>query len=172
MGTHDHPLLIKNLLLVPLRQPNGHGILYRDVTRYDYKIFGERVGRLGSALAVLGVRKGDTVAVMDWDTPRYLESFFAIPMIGAVLQTVNVRLPPEQVQYTLEHAEASVILCNTEFLGLLKAIWPKLGGVRSFIRLARLVCRRGFPFPTGRSCCRRSPSSTRYRCARPTSICR
>ncbi len=51
---------------------------------------------------------------MDWDTPCYLESFFAIPMIGAVLQTVNIRLPPEQVQYTLEHAEASAILCNTE----------------------------------------------------------
>src|SRR6266849_4175845 len=120
MGTHDYPLLIKNLMLVPLRQPNGHGIVYRDLTRYDYKSFGERVGRLGSALAALGVRKGDTIAVMDWDTPRYLESFFAIPMIGAVLQTVNVRLPPEQVQYTLEHAEASVVLCNTEFLGLLK----------------------------------------------------
>src|SRR5258708_7875105 len=133
MGTHDYPLLIKNLMLVPLRQPNGHGILYRDRTRTDYKTFGERVGRLGSALAALGVRKGDTVAVMDWDTPRYLESFFAIPMIGAVLQTVNVRLPPEQVQYTLEHAEASVILCNIEFLGLLKSIRPKLRGVRKVI---------------------------------------
>src|SRR5260370_26320095 len=81
----------------------------------------------------MGVRKGDPVAVMDWDTPRYLESFFAIPMIGAVLQTVNVRLPPEQAQYTLEHAEASVILCNTDFLGLLKSIRPNLRGVRKVI---------------------------------------
>jgi fatty-acyl-CoA synthase len=135
MGTNDYPLLIKNLMLVPLRQPNGHGIVYRDLTRYDYKSFGQRVGRLGSALAALGVRKGDTVAVMDWDTPRYLESFFAIPMIGAVLQTVNIRLPSEQVQYTLEHAEASVILCNTEFVGLLKSIRPKLRGVRKVISM-------------------------------------
>src|SRR5260370_25130019 len=81
----------------------------------------------------MGVRKGDPVAVMDWDTPRYLESFFAIPMIGAVLQTVNIRLPSEQEQYTLEHAEASVILCNTEFVGLLKSLSPKLRGVPKVI---------------------------------------
>ncbi len=42
MDTHDYPLLIKHLMLVPLRQPNGHGIVYRDLTRYDYKSFGQR----------------------------------------------------------------------------------------------------------------------------------
>src|SRR3546814_9053047 len=47
-----------------------------------------------------------TVAVMDWDSHRYLEAYFAVPMMGAVLQTVNVRLPQPQIAYTLQHANA------------------------------------------------------------------
>jgi fatty-acyl-CoA synthase len=66
MAAHDYPLLIKNLLLVPARQPTRNRIVYRDVSSYDYRTFGERVARLGSALTRLGVRPGDTVAVMDW----------------------------------------------------------------------------------------------------------
>jgi fatty-acyl-CoA synthase len=100
MSAQDYPLLIKNLLLAPLRAPTRNRIRYRDVSGYDYATFGERVARLGSALVSLGVRPGDTVAVMDWDTPRYLECYFAIPMLGAVLHTVNVRLPQEHVRYT------------------------------------------------------------------------
>jgi acyl-CoA synthetase (AMP-forming)/AMP-acid ligase II len=134
MIAHDYPLLIKNLLLTPLRQPTRHQIVYRDVSRYDYATFGQRIARLGSALVGLGVKPGDTIAVMDWDTPRYLECFFAIPMLGAVLQTVNVRLSAEQIRYTIDHAEASVILCNADFLPLLKAIRADLP------RVEKLVC--------------------------------
>ena len=53
---------------------------------------------------------------MDWDTNRYLECFFAAPMMGAVLHTVNVRLSPEQVLYTINHAPDDMILVNGEFL--------------------------------------------------------
>src|SRR5215470_16530391 len=122
MGAHDYPLLIKNLLFASLRQPTRNHVHYRDVSQYDYTTFGQRVGRLGSALARLGVAHGDTVAVMDWDTPRYLECFFAIPMMGAVLQTVNVRLSPEQIRYTIDHAGARVVLCNAEFAPVLAQI--------------------------------------------------
>ena len=58
----------------------------------------------------IGVGPGYTVAVMDWDSHRYLEAFFAIPMMGAVLQTVNVRLSPEEITYTINHAGASALL--------------------------------------------------------------
>ena len=88
--------------------------------RYDYATLGERVGRLASALTALGVRPGDTVGVMDWDSHRYLECFFAVPMMGAVLHTVNIRLSPEQMLYTINHAEDDVILVNAEFLPLLE----------------------------------------------------
>lgn len=62
------------------------------------------MARLANLLASLGIKRGDTVAVMDWDSHRYLECFFAVPMIGAVLHTINVRLSPEQILYTIDHA--------------------------------------------------------------------
>jgi len=63
-----------------------------------------------SGLKELGVRPGDTVGMMDWDTHRFLEAFFAIPMMGAILQTVNVHLSPEQIIYTIEHSGATTLL--------------------------------------------------------------
>lgn len=132
---YDYPLLIKQLLITPLRQWPGQQIVYRDRLTLTYRAFGERVARLGSALAGLGIGPGDTVAVMDWDSHRYLECFFAVPMLGAVLQTVNIRLSPEQILYTLDHAGAVAILCNREFLPLLASLRPQLGRVRHFICL-------------------------------------
>ena len=90
-------------------------------------------GRLGSALAKIGVRPGDTVGVLDWDCNRFLEAFFAIPMMGVVLQTVNVRLSPEQVAYTIDHAGSSTLLVNDEFVDLVHSILPKLPKVRQLV---------------------------------------
>jgi len=70
---------------------------------------------------------------MDWDSHRYLECFFAIPMLGCVLQTVNIRLSPEQILFTLNHAGADVILCNTEFLPLLRVLLPQLTTAKVFV---------------------------------------
>src|SRR4029078_11798373 len=87
---------------------------------------GGRVRRLASALAGLGVKPGSTVAVMDWDSHRYLECFFAVAMRGAVLHTCNVRISPEQVLYTINHAADDVILVNAEFLPLVAEIHPRI----------------------------------------------
>ncbi len=135
-SAYDYPLIIKQLLITPLRQFPDQEIVYRDTLRLTYRAFGERVRRLGSALGALGVRLGDTVAVMDWDSHRYLECFFGIPMSGAVLMTVNIRLSAEQILYTLNHARASVILCNAEFMTLLQSLAPMLTTVRTFICIA------------------------------------
>ncbi len=135
MGAYEYPLLIKQLLITPLRQCADQEIVYRDLKRFTYRQFGERLSRLGSALGRLGIGHGDTVAVMDWDTHRYLECFFAVPMSGAVLQTVNIRLSVEQIVYTLNHARADVILCNAEFAALLAAVRPLLSNVRKYICL-------------------------------------
>src|SRR5262249_26310720 len=83
-------------------------IVSADSTRLTYRQFAERVGRLASGLASLEVEPGDTVAIMDWDTPRYLECFFAVPMMGVVLHTVNVRLSAEHILYTINHAEDDI----------------------------------------------------------------
>ncbi len=107
-SAYTYPLLIKNLFHAPVVDNPDQEIVYRDLLRYTYRDLRERVCRLAAALTALGVRPGDTVAVMDWDSHRYLECFFAVPMLGAVLHTINVRLSAEQVLYTIDHAEDDV----------------------------------------------------------------
>ncbi|HWR99573.1 MAG TPA: long-chain-fatty-acid--CoA ligase, partial [Prolixibacteraceae bacterium] len=85
------------------------------------------------ALTSIGVTEGSTVAVMDWDSHRYLEAYYAVPMMGAVLHTINVRLSPEQMVYTIDHAEDDVIICHTEFLPLLEGIRGRIAEGRKFI---------------------------------------
>ena len=99
-----YPLLLKQLLHTLPVAALDQEIVYRDLVRYDYQTLRQRIHGLAAALDELGVRPGDTVAVMDWDSHRYLECFFAIPMMGAVLQTVNIRLSAEQIPYTLNHS--------------------------------------------------------------------
>ncbi len=133
---YGYPLLIKHLLHAPRAYALDQEIVYRDLARYTYRDLIARVGRLASGLTSLGVRPGDTVGVMDWDSHRYLECFFAVPMMGAVLHTVNVRLSPEQILYTIDHAEDDVILVNAEFLPVLEQISSRLTTVKRFVLLS------------------------------------
>ena len=135
-SAYTYPLLIKHLLHAPLAHSPDQEIVYRDQVRHTYREFAERLGRLANGLASLGVRPGDTVGVMDWDSHRYLECFFAVPMMGAVLHTVNVRLSPEQLVYTINHAEDDVILVNAEFLPVLEQIGDRLETVKQFVLLS------------------------------------
>jgi fatty-acyl-CoA synthase len=132
-SAYNYPLLIKHLWHAPLLQAPDQEIVYRDLRRFTYRELRERVGRLASALAGVGVRPGDTVGVLDWDSNRFLEAFFAVPMMGAVLQTVNVRLPPEQMAYTIDHAGASVLLVNDDFVPLLHDLMPQLSKVTRLV---------------------------------------
>ena len=134
-SAHYHSLLIKSLLDNPVRQFPDQAIVYGDFKRQTYRETRERIGRLASGLAGLGVKRGDTVAVMDWDSHRYLECFFAVPMMGAVLHTINVRLSPEQILYTINHAEDDVILVNTEFLPILETIRDRIEPVKKLVLL-------------------------------------
>jgi fatty-acyl-CoA synthase len=135
-SAYRYPLLIKQLLHAPMMQAPEQEIVYRDLKRLTYAELRDRIGRLASALAAIGVRPGDTVGVLDWDSNRYLEAFFAIPMMGAVLQTVNVRLSPEQVAYTIDHAGPSTLLVNDEFVDLVQSILPKLSKVKTLVALS------------------------------------
>jgi acyl-CoA synthetase (AMP-forming)/AMP-acid ligase II len=130
-SAHEPALTVRYILERGVTQSPKQEIVYADRMRMTYTTLAERVNRLASALAALGVEPGDTVAVMDWDSHRYLEAFFAVPMMGAVLHTVNVRISPEQILYTINHAEDDVILVNAEFLPILEAIRDKIRpGVR------------------------------------------
>jgi fatty-acyl-CoA synthase len=128
--------LIKHLLHGALATAPEQEIVYRDLARHTYREMRRRIGQLASGLAKLGVSHSVTVAVMDWDSHRYLECYFAVPMMGAVLQTVNVRLNPEQVLYTLNHAGPKVVLVNAEFLPLLESIKDRLETVETYVLIA------------------------------------
>ncbi|MGE8217266.1 MAG: fatty acid--CoA ligase [Stenotrophomonas maltophilia] len=139
------PLLIKQLLLTPLAVHPDQEIVYADTVRFDYRTLHARIGQRAGLLTSLGVGHGDTVAVMDWDSNRYLESYFAVPMIGAVLMTVNIRLAPEQIAYTLNHSGAQVILVNRDFLPVLDSIRGQLPEVRARVLLEDVAG----PLPAG-----------------------
>ncbi len=134
-SAYSYPLLIKNILITPILYAPDQEIVYRDKLRMTYRDLYQRINRLASALTGLGVGYDDTVGVMDWDSHRYLECFFAVPMMGSVLHTVNVRLSAEQIVYTVNHAEDTVLLVNEEFIPLLESIAGQLKTVRKIILL-------------------------------------
>lgn len=129
------PLTIRHLLDGVLVKAAEQRIVYRDQANYSYREFFGRIGRLASLLQRVGAAQGMTIAVMDWDSHRYLEAYFAVPMMGAVLQTVNVRLPVSQIAYTLEHANAEIILVHRDFFAILESILPQLPGVKAVIAI-------------------------------------
>jgi fatty-acyl-CoA synthase len=88
-SAYSYPLLIKQLLHTPLAQAAHQEIVYRDVRRLTYLELRDRIGRLASALQKIGVQPGDSVGVLDWDSNRFLEAFFAIPMMGVVLAAIS-----------------------------------------------------------------------------------
>jgi len=135
-SAHYGPLLIKHLLGNVLSYTPENEIVYRDQVRMSYHTLLERIQSLGRVLESLGVEQGDTVAVMDWDSHRYLEAYFAVPMYGAVLHTVNVRLSAEQLIYTINHAEDRVILVHSDFLPLLESVRDQFETVDKIVLLA------------------------------------
>ncbi len=135
-SAYDYPLLIKQLWHTSLAQALDQEIVYRDLERFSYGQLRDRVGRLASGLAGLGVSAGDTVGVLDWDSNRFLEAYFAVPMMGAVLQTVNVRLTPEQIAYTINHGGSSVLLVNDDFVPVLEGIMGQLPNVKQLVLMS------------------------------------
>lgn len=135
VSAYDFPLTIKNLFMAPVVDNPEQEIVYRDLFRITYREFRNRVHKLAGALTRLGVKPGDTVAIMDWDSHRYLECYYAVPMLGAVLHTVNIRLSPEQIIYTIDHAEDDYLLVNAEFLPIIEQIRGRIDMVRDFVVL-------------------------------------
>ncbi len=132
-SAYSYPLLIKSLLHTPIIYSPDQEIVYRDTKRFTYRDFYRRLKRLGSGLQKLGVKPGDVVAVLDWDSYRYLECYFGIPGLGAVMHIVNVRLSPEQILYTMRHAEDTVVLVHEDFVPLIEAIKDKVPSVRKWV---------------------------------------
>ena len=95
--------------------------------RYTYAQFLERARRLASALARAGVGKGDTVAIMAPNIPEMLEAHYAVPMLGAVLCSINIRLDAAAVAFILQHSEAKVVLADGEFRAVMQRALAQSG---------------------------------------------
>jgi len=120
------------------QQPQG------EPWRSTYGEMAERVHRLASALQRAGVKPGDRIATFAWNTQRHLECYFAIPCMGAVLHTLNVRLFPDQLEYIINHAEDQIIFCDRSVLPQLEALAGKIPTVRL------VVLMNHGPEPTGK----------------------
>ncbi len=134
-SAYAYPLLVKQLWHTPMACNPEQQIVSGLERRFNYLELHERIARLASGLESIGVSPGDTVAVMDWDNHRYLECFFAVPMIAAVLHTINVRLSPEQILYTINHAEDDVILLHADFVPIIEQIYDRIEKSTRFIFL-------------------------------------
>ena len=101
--------------------------------RYTYGEFVERTMRLAGALAALGVRKGDRVATFAWNSHRHLELYWAVPLSGAILHTLNIRLSAHDLTYIINHAGDSIIFADASLLPLLGAFRDALPTVRRIV---------------------------------------
>ena len=136
---YEPPMLIKTLLAQSLNYEPHREIVYRDLFRMNYVELNKRVRQLANVLTGLGVEPGDTVAMLDWDSHRYLECFFAVTSMGAVLHTVNIRLSPAQILYTMNHAEDKAVLIHDDFLPILTAIKDQLTTVDNYVLISDKV---------------------------------
>src|SRR5690349_19071761 len=100
-------------------------VIYGD-RRYNYAQFLERSRRLASALFNAGVGKSDTVAIMAPNIPEMLEAHYAVPMLGAVLCSINIRLDAAAVAFILQHSEAKIVLVDGEFAPLMPEAGPRV----------------------------------------------
>jgi fatty-acyl-CoA synthase len=103
--------------------------------RFTYAQFFDRTDRWSAALQALGVKPGDRVAYIAPNTPAQLESFYAVPQIGAVLVPINYRLSPGEFEYIINHSGATVVCAHEDYLECVDAIKPQLPGVRHFVAL-------------------------------------
>ncbi len=99
--------------------PDHIAIIHGD-QRTPYRDFYRRCRQLGSALEKAGIAKGDTVAIMSPNAPAMLEAHYGVPMTGAVLNTLNVRLDAATIASTLDHGEAKILLTDREFSATIK----------------------------------------------------
>jgi len=135
----DRPLLTTEILKHAVRNYAGTEIVTRTVEgpvhRYTIGESAKRIARLAHALTRLGVKFGDRIGVIGWNTHRQFEMYYAVGGIGAVLHTVNPRLGPENAAFVINHAEDTHLFFDTTFAPLVAALKPKLKSVRQFIAL-------------------------------------
>jgi fatty-acyl-CoA synthase len=101
--------------------------------RYTYREFGQRVQRLANALQDLGLKPGERVGTFGWNHYRHLEMYFAVPMLGSVLHTLNIRLFHDQLTYIVNHAEDRFIVVDRTLLPVIRQLQPSFKSVEQIV---------------------------------------
>ena len=134
------PLLVSGILRYAASAHGGREIVSRlidePVWRYDHAGLARRAAQAAHALTRLGVKSGDRVTSLAWNTHRHLELFYAVPGVGAVLHTANPRLSDAQIVFTINHAASSVLLFDRNFAELVARLAPRLTTVKTFVMLS------------------------------------
>jgi len=141
----DYPLTLQHVLwraqrlfdkkeIVSKREDQLHRYSYTDMTR--------RAAKLAGALRRLGVQPGDRVATLAWNNYRHLELYFAVPCMGAVLHTLNLRLFPDQLAYVIEDAEDKFLFVDKSLVPVLNQVAGRIPSVRKIV-----VLNDGGPLP-------------------------
>jgi acyl-CoA synthetase (AMP-forming)/AMP-acid ligase II len=135
----DVPLMISSILKHGARFHHDVEIVSRTVEgpihRYTYADLERRSKRLANALGALGVRAGDRVGTLAWNTYRHVELYYGVAGIGAVCHTINPRLHPDQIAYIVNHAQDEILFIDLTFVPLVEALRDRFPHVRRFVIL-------------------------------------
>ena len=147
------PLLLSSILMHAARSFPDVEIVSRTPDRPDhitnYSGLLERSSRLANALDSIGIKPGDRVATLAWNSYRHLELYFGISGMGAVCHTINPRLFADQITYIINHAEDAIVFFDLAFIDLVHSLMPQCPTVEAWIYLgeagdAKLVGAKGF----------------------------
>ncbi len=121
-------------------------VVYEDF-ELTYSEFAARIYRLADALRGVGVGRGDCVAYLCPNTPPMLEAHYGVPLAGAMLCAINIRLAPREIEYIINHCGAKAVFVDSEFAHLIEPIRPRLKGVKTYVNLLDPAAATGRPLP-------------------------
>lgn len=132
----DYPLTLQHALNRAVRLFGRKEIVTQtegESHRYTYREWGKRTAQLANALAKAGVEPGERIATFAWNNYRHLELYYAVPCMGAVLHTLNIRLFAEQLVYIINNAEDKIIFVDGDLVPLLEKLADQLPAVKLYV---------------------------------------
>ena len=132
----EYQLILKHLLEHAAKMRPESEIVYKDLYRGNYVQLYERSQRLSNGLKDLGVEQGSKVICFEWNTHRFLEAYFAIPCMGAMVHMGNPLLTPQQMIYLINRVEDDVLMFNKDFIPIIESISDRLKTIKHYIVLA------------------------------------
>jgi fatty-acyl-CoA synthase len=135
------------LTLAANKFPNRTAIVCED-KRFTYREFNRRVNQFANVLLRLGLRKGDKVAILLFNSHPYVEAYFATAKAGGVFTPINFRLAAEEVFYILDHSDARFFMYGQEFASLVQSIRPRLAKVEFFMAIGPDPLQTAFDYET------------------------